>query len=101
MLVYYKTKVEVDSVANKLGCLRYYSDSGSDEEKEKALNAWFEGKYRVMVATSALGTGIDDSHIPVILHIGAPESVVDFVQEIGRGGRSGRGCISRVILPKG
>ena len=43
----------------------------------------------MIVATSALGTGVDFAGIVYILHVGMPWSMSDFAQASGRGGRGG------------
>ena len=43
----------------------------------------------MIVATSALGTGVDFAGIVYILHVGTPWSISDFAQASGRGGRGG------------
>lgn len=47
------------------------------------------GVIRVVVATVALGMGVDLKGITTIVHYGAPASIEDYFQESGRGGRGG------------
>jgi Helicase conserved C-terminal domain len=42
-----------------------------------------------VVATSALGAGIDHSGVRLVIHHGHARSMIDLVQESGRGGRDG------------
>ncbi|EDO46405.1 predicted protein [Nematostella vectensis] len=49
-------------------------------------------KIRVVVATCALGMGVDIPDVDHIIHFGIPSEVEHYVQEIGRGGRDGRLC---------
>ena len=44
---------------------------------------------RVVFATEALGMGINFRDVNTIIHYGAPQSIEDYFQESGRGGRSG------------
>jgi superfamily II DNA helicase RecQ len=100
LIVYCVTKDDVNAVADALGCQRYYSDSASHREKEQAMAEWMNGESRVMVATSAFGAGVDYHSVRSIVHVGVPDSTVDFAQEVGRGGRDGGGCISYVVVPR-
>ena len=48
-----------------------------------------DGIVRVVFATIALGMGVNRQDINCIVHYGAPQSIEDYFQESGRGGRSG------------
>ena len=48
-----------------------------------------DGVVRVVFATVALGMGINLRDVNTIIHYGAPQSIEDYFQESGRGGRSG------------
>jgi superfamily II DNA helicase RecQ len=109
-IAYCRLKEQVDAVGAALGCPVYYSDSGTDEEKGKVLEAWLRGgdgegdegggTPRIVVATSAFGAGIDYPAVRVVFHVGEPDGAVGFAQEVGRGGRDGNGSISCAILPR-
>ena len=45
---------------------------------------------RVVIATTALGMGINIPNVRYVIHYGPPREVDDFMQEIGRGGRYGK-----------
>ncbi|KAH3949182.1 hypothetical protein HBH98_203880 [Parastagonospora nodorum] len=51
----------------------------------------------LIVATSALGTGVDYPGIVYVLHIGVPYGMIDFAQESGRAG-SGSEAVDSVIF---
>ena len=82
-------------MAVRLDCRPYYRAS---EGKEEALAAWADGEERVIVATTALGTGIDVSGINLVVHLGRPHGIVDFVQEVGRAGRAGEAEAARSVV---
>ena len=41
------------------------------------------------MATVAFGMGIDCAHIRQIIHVGLPDDIRSYIQEIGSGGRDG------------
>src|SRR5277367_4353562 len=47
-----------------------------------------ESNLRVLFATSIIGMGVDVS-CDCVVHYGAPKSVEDYVQQLGRAGRNG------------
>ena len=51
-----------------------------------------DSKMRLVVATRALGMGVDIPDVELIIHYGIPTEVDSYVREIGRGGRVGRAC---------
>lgn len=49
-----------------------------------------EGKLCLVIATTALGLGVDCQDIARVIHWGPPPSTVEeYIQEIGRSGRNG------------
>ncbi|XP_072152773.1 ATP-dependent DNA helicase RecQ-like [Bemisia tabaci] len=59
-------------------------------EKAGQLRKWLSGQARVMVATSAASLGIDNGECRSVIVVGLPNSLLDFVQKIGRAGRNNR-----------
>jgi ATP-dependent DNA helicase RecQ len=54
-------------------------------------------KMRIVIATNALGMGIDIINCYSIVLYGAPHNVLDLVQEIGRAGRDGKDSVAMVL----
>jgi superfamily II DNA helicase RecQ len=95
-IVYCSTRSETQSLADGLGCDAYYSDIGTDAEKARRLRSWMHdsrpGMYqngRVIVATNALGLGINVPDIRLVLHLEMPRRIGDYGQQSGRAGRDG------------
>ena len=51
-----------------------------------------DGKCRVVLATSAMGMGVNIQDVRKIIHYGVPHYLESYVQEVGRGGRDGKPC---------
>lgn len=68
----------------------YYHGGLDSKQKSQALLQWKEEKTKVMVATNAFGMGIDKSNVRMVIHAHLPNSIENYMQEIGRGGRDGK-----------
>jgi superfamily II DNA or RNA helicase len=66
------------------------------EQRRAIYRRWSEGDLTCIVATSALGAGIDQSGVRLVIHHGHGRSMIDQCQEMGRGGRDGNAaeCIT-------
>jgi superfamily II DNA or RNA helicase len=96
-VVYCRSIDQCKEMAKELGCAYYHGGSVDNEEK---LAAWLE-TGGLIVATSALGTGVDFPGIVFILHMDLPYGMIDFAQESGRAGRGGEEVDSIVIVEQG
>ena len=59
--------------------------------KDKVLSDLMSihGSTRIVIATSALGMGVNIPDIKRVINFGVPENMEEYVQTIGRGGRDG------------
>ena len=59
----------------------------SQQNREKALNGFRNGTYRILVATDIASRGIDVSRISHVINFDVPETVDAYTHRIGRTGR--------------
>lgn len=80
--------------------LEYPFYNAKSDEKAVVLKEWVNGggSGGWIIATGALGTGVNIANIIYIIHIGRPYGLTSFIQQSGRGGRSGEVSESYVIL---
>ena len=95
IIVYSNTIERAERLGSKLKCPVYHSKVGNMERKRQLIKRWLK-EERVVVATNALGVGIDVSNIRTVIHAGSPRRLRDYAQESGRAGRDG--CSSEAIL---
>jgi hypothetical protein len=97
MVVYCRTKSECEGIASELGCGFFYSGAVNSDE---VLEGW-KKDGGCIVATSALGTGVNYPGIKSVVHAGMPYGLIDFAQESGRAGRGGEEVDSLVLVESG
>lgn len=82
VIIYGGTIKRVEQIAGMLGCLAYWRGVGNANEKARRLEAWRNsrgGEAGWIAATNALGMGIDDLHVRMVVHAGIPRQLVDVV----------------------
>lgn len=92
VLVFCNRKMICDALSEIFDESKYYSDAPN---KAEILKNWTSG---LMVATGALGAGVNVQRILWVFHWGMPTGIIEFDQEGGRGGRGGEIVRSVIML---
>jgi superfamily II DNA helicase RecQ len=73
-----------------------YHHSTLQKHKERIINSLhdMQGVCRIVIATNALGMGVNFRNIRTVIHYGPPRQMDDFIQEIGRAGRDNLSAVS-------
>lgn len=79
----------------RLGCVHGGTDGAT---RQQVIEQWRNGDIDCVVATSAFGLGMDKEDVRTVIHACMPETVDRLYQEVGRGGRDGKACVSFVIF---
>ena len=101
-VIYCNSHLKCKVLAKRLGC-HYYHGNPEDSkahfiaQREAGFQAWLGGETVYIVATAALGTGIDVPGITYVIHLEAPHSIIDYAQEAGRARRGGE-CVVAVVV---
>ncbi|GKU09951.1 unnamed protein product, partial [Fusarium langsethiae] len=97
-VIYCRSKSQCEAIADEIGCGFHHSGM-SEQDRYEVRTAWVEGRNtsRWIAATTGLGTGIDIEGIVAVVHMEKPYGLVDFVQQIGRGGRRAGEVVRSVI----
>lgn len=67
------------------------------KQREEHRQLWTDGTYKVMVATTAFGMGINKTDVRLVIHNDAPEHLEGYYQESGRAGRDGKNAIAAIL----
>ncbi|VFQ71468.1 unnamed protein product [Cuscuta campestris] len=94
IIIYCKFQSETDIVCkylcdNNISAKSYHSSIPA-KDRYRTQELFCANKIRVVVATVAFGMGLDKQDVGAVIHYSLPESLEEYVQEIGRAGRDGR-----------
>ncbi|KXJ11319.1 Werner syndrome ATP-dependent helicase [Exaiptasia diaphana] len=81
---------------SKNSLIGMYHSKTLQKQKDRVINDALDedGICRVVLATTALGMGINIPNVRYVIHYGPPKEMDYFAQEIGRAGRDGLDSIS-------
>ncbi|XP_059445043.1 ATP-dependent DNA helicase Q-like 5 isoform X2 [Corylus avellana] len=94
IIIYCKFQYETDQISrclcdNNISAKSYHSGIPA-KDRSRTQELFCSNKIRVVVATVAFGMGLDKQDVGAVIHYRLPESLEEYVQEIGRAGRDGR-----------
>lgn len=93
-LVFIRTKARTDRVARALHKAGFKAQpihgDRSQQQRDKAISGFREGRYDVLVATDVAARGLDITGISHVINFDIPASVEDYVHRIGRTARCGK-----------
>ncbi len=93
VLVFSRTKHGADKICRRLDRQGIASvaihSNRTQAQRERALDGFKSGKYRVLVATDIAARGIDVTGISHVINYDVPQYAEDYIHRIGRTGRAG------------
>ncbi len=74
-------------------CDEFSGDTGPGARR-RIIDQWGNRELDAISANTAFGLGIDQGDVRAVVHACVPESLDRYYQEVGRGGRDGKACVS-------
>lgn len=98
VLIFCRTKREVDSVAERLNSQGYHADAIHGDfrqsRRDKVMKNFKEGKTDILVATDVAARGIHVENITTVVNFRLPDDPTTYVHRIGRTGRAGKSGVA-------
>ena len=105
-IIYFSSKKEAERVSQILNeCLpykvAYYHGELAPIDRVKIQQQFIHDDIRILCATSAFGMGVNKENVRFVIHYHLPDSLENYVQESGRGGRDGKQSVSIILYQSG
>ncbi len=92
VLVFSRTKHRADRITKKLAKQGFAAaalhSNKSQNQRQRALDGFKDGKFQIMVATDIAARGIDVDAISHVINYDTPNQAEDYIHRIGRTGRA-------------
>ncbi|TIH13210.1 DEAD/DEAH box helicase [Marinifilum sp. JC120] len=94
MLVFTRTKHKAKNLARRLAArghkATFLQGNMSQNQRQRSLDGFRDGTFKVMVATDIAARGIDCDRISHVINLDVPDTAETYTHRIGRTGRAGR-----------
>lgn len=91
----------VEQEGDKVPLIGVYHAKSWDTHKSRTEKDFKgNGTQRVVVATCALGMGVNFPNVQYVIHYGPPQTVTEIIQQAGRAGRTGQQAYSFVYTTR-
>ncbi len=91
-LIFTKTKLEAQNIANKLIERGYYADAIhgdlSQDKRERILTRFRKKQLNMLIATDVAARGIDIRELTHVINYSLPQNPENYIHRIGRTGRA-------------
>lgn len=101
-LIFTKRKQEAEDVAEELReaglSAEHLHGDLAQGTRNRILGSFKEGKLRYLVATDVAARGLDVEGLPLVIHMGIPTQMENYIHRSGRTGRAGQKGTSLALV---
>jgi ATP-dependent DNA helicase RecQ len=103
MIIYVARPADADHIKKLLADsginnVKTFTGLTGSAQRKKIIDEWVDDEFKIMIATSAFGVGVDKGDVRTVIHTYIPQNANTFYQELGRGGRDRLPCLSVMCL---
>ena len=100
-IVYVATQAATDTVkellaTNNLRATTYHGGMNK-ADRDARQTEFMSGDVPIIVATSAFGMGVDKPDVRWVIHYDVPDSIDNYMQQLGRAGRDGEPAVALLL----
>jgi len=103
-IIYVRSRKGTERIAKTLeqrGLSADYYHAGLESKvRTNKQERWMRGDIQIIVATNAFGMGIDKPDVRFVIHCDIPDTLENYYQECGRGGRDEHKAFAISVLTK-
>jgi ATP-dependent RNA helicase DeaD len=101
-LIFTKTKAQTEEVAEELTVsglpAAFLHGDLAQATRTRILGQFKDGKLRYLVATDVAARGLDIEGLPLVVHVGIPTQLENYIHRSGRTGRAGAKGTSMALV---
>jgi len=101
-IVYMRSRKGTERISRELKkrglSIDFYHAGLDNEIRAEKQQKWMRGECKIIAATNAFGMGIDKPDVRFVVHVDIPDTLENYYQECGRGGRDGHKAFAVSVL---
>lgn len=106
IIIYCATRNKAEQISQLIQAkttfkVAYYHGGLEASERSRLQEQFIDNQIDILCATNAFGMGIDKPDVRGVIHFDLPDSLENYLQEIGRAGRDGQKSWALLLYKKG
>ncbi len=102
IIIYANTRKNVENISKYLNYYKYnscfYHAGLSFDNRKNIQEKWIKNQFRIIVATSSFGMGINKQDVRLVINFSLPPNIETYYQQSGRAGRDNKKAFSILLF---